>query len=130
MLPDLLIDRSLGGIAVPRYFIGAWPSSVRTIDDVFGRGKVADEVWMKRADDQNWVAICKDDRIRRRIGERQLMSQGTLRVFCLANGNLTRGVQVERFERALPAIQAQAREVGPWMFGVYAHGIERLKLYA
>ena len=85
---------------------------------------------MQHADAEGWVAACKDDRIRRRRGERRLMSQGGLRVFCLANGNLKTRQQVEYFERATGAMLAQSPAAGPWMFGVYKHGIEQLKLYA
>jgi hypothetical protein len=128
-LPDLLIDRSLGLVAVPAFFRGAWPSAVRTIDDVYGRGKVEDQVWMQDADAEGWVAICKDDRIRRRVGERKLMSGGTLRVFCLVGGQLRSSVQVKRFSTLLEDLKVQSVEPGPWMFGVYAGHIEALTLY-
>ena len=78
-LPELFIDRSVGLIGVPRHFREAWPTRVRTLNDVFGAGKVADAEWMARADAEGWVAVCKDDKIRYRPGERELMSQGSLR---------------------------------------------------
>ena len=129
--PELFIDRSVGLLGVPRHFREAWPTTVRTVDEVFGAGKVADEVWMARADAEGWIAVCKDDKIRRRTGERELMSRGTLRVFCLANGNVTRDEMIAWLTEAHPALLKQAPEPGPWMLGVYAHGrTERLKLYA
>jgi hypothetical protein len=88
-----------------------------------------DQVWMRDADANGWVAVCKDDRIRRRVGERTLMSGGTLRVLGLANGQLRSNVQVERFSRVLEDLKQQAVEPGPWMFGVYAGHIEKLTLY-
>lgn len=84
---------------------------------------------MQRCDDEGWIAACKDARIRRRRGERQLMSQGTLRVFCLANGNLLRDEMVARFRDNLGDILEQAPLPGPWLYGVYQHHIESLKLY-
>lgn len=96
-LPELFIDRSVGLLGVPQHFREAWPTNVHTLNDVFGAGKVADSVWMARADAEGWIAVCKDDKIRSRPGERSLMSQGGVRVFCLTNGNLTRDDMVTRF---------------------------------
>jgi hypothetical protein len=121
--PELLIDRSLGGIAVPEYLKSVWPSEVRTIDDQFGTRKVEDTEWMSLADEQGWIAVCKDGRIRRRRGERELMSRGSLRVFCLANGNLRREVMVERFKRNLGAMLAQSSAPGPWLYALYSDKI-------
>lgn len=129
MPPELLIDRSLGGIAVPTFFRQAWPARVWTIDEVFGSGKVEDTRWMARADEEGWIAVCKDDRIRRRVGERLLMSRGSLRVFCLTNGQLLRSEMVERFTRALPEMLAVVDESAPWMYGIYSDHIEPLTLY-
>jgi methionine synthase II (cobalamin-independent) len=70
------------------------------------------------------------NKIRSRPGERSLMSQGGLRVFCLTNGNLTRDDMVTRFAQAHDGLLAQAPEPGPWMLGIYARGrTELLKLY-
>lgn len=127
--PELLVDRSLGGIAVPRYLKEHWPSTVHTLDDVFGARKVEDVEWMAYALEHELVAACKDGMIRRRRGERELLSQGSLRVFCLANGNLTREVMVERFARHLPAMIEQSLQPGPWLFGLYSTRISPLRLY-
>jgi len=129
-LPELFIDRSVGLIGVPRHFREMWPTTVRTLNEVFGAGKVADAEWMARADDEGWVAVCKDDKIRYRPGERELMSRGGLRVFCLTNGNLTRDAMVAWFAQAHHGLLTQAPQPGPWMLGVYARGrTELLKLY-
>lgn len=115
---------------MPAFLRDVWPAGVRTIDEVFGRGKVPDDIWMQMADREGWVAVCKDDRIRRRIGERHLMSRGSLRVFCLANGNLLRDEQVARFARNLEAMIAVVEQPGPWMRAVYTDRLEALTLYA
>lgn len=129
-LPELFIDRSVGLLGVPRHFRAAWPTTVRTLNEVFGAGKVADQEWMTRADTEGWIAVCKDDKIRRRTGERELMSRGALRVFCLMNGNLTRDEMITWFAQAHNGLLTQAHQPGPWMLGVYAHGrTELLKLY-
>ncbi len=114
---------------MPGWFKQHWPAKVRTLDEVYGMAKVEDTEWMSRADHEGWVAVCKDDRIRTRPGERQLMSGGTLRVFRLANGNLLRAAMVDRFHSNLDAMLAQAEMPGPWLFAVYTHHIERMKLY-
>lgn len=69
MPPDLFVDRSLGRIAVPGYLRTAWPATVRTLDEVFGKGKVEDTRWMRLADKEGWIAACRDDRTRFRPGE-------------------------------------------------------------
>lgn len=127
--PSLLVDRSLGTLAVPAFFRSNWSSTVKTTDEIFGEGKVEDVVWMQWCQDQGWAAVCKDDRIRRRVGERQLMSQGTLQVFCLPNGNMKRDLMVDRFATHLQAMLTQVEQPGPWMMGVYAHGLAPLTLY-
>lgn len=128
-LPELLIDRSLGRAAVPKWFAENWPSPVRTIDDVWGQLKVEDTEWMARCQAEGWIAVCKDGRIRRRRGERRLMSAGTMRVYLLPNGQLRRDQMVERFSQNLPAMLSVSREPGPWMYGIYADGIRSLTLY-
>lgn len=55
-LPELLIDRSLGRAAVPKWFAENWPSPVRTIDDVWGQLKVEDTEWMARCQAEGWIA--------------------------------------------------------------------------
>lgn len=128
-LPELLVDRSLGGIAVPHFLKANWPSPVRTIDEVFGDRRVGDTEWMSYADERGWIAACKDGMIRRRRGERELLSQGSLRVFCLANGNLRRDAMVQRFADNLPAMIEQSSERGPWLYALYADRISPLALY-
>lgn len=129
-LPELFIDRSVGLIRVPQHFRESWPARVRTLNEVFGPGKVADSEWMTRADAEGWISVCKDDKIRYRPGERNLMSQGRLRVFCLTNGNLTRDEMAGWFAQAHHGLLAQAPQAGPWMLGAYARGrTELLKLY-
>ena len=127
-LPDLLVDRSLGRIKVPAYLRTAWPV-VRTLDDVYGLRPVEDVEWMRDADTAGWVVVCKDDRIRRRPAERNLLATSSLRVFCLVNGNLTGDLQVARFAAVHDAMVRQAMAPGPWMYGVYSGRIEALKIY-
>jgi hypothetical protein len=127
--PELLVDRSLGGIAVPAYLEQAWPSAVQTLDDVFGVRPVPDVEWMAYAEQHGMIAVCKDRMIRRRRGERELLSLGTLRVFCLANGNLTRTGMVRRFDQNLPAMLGQSLAPGPWLYALYADRIAALTLY-
>ena len=104
-------------------------SCVHNLDEVFGDRNVEDREWMALADARGWVAVCKDGRIRRRRGERELMALRGLRVFCLANGNLTRELMVDGFRHNLGAMFEQAPLPGPWLFGLYADGISSLTLY-
>ncbi len=128
--PDLLVDRSLGLKSVPAFLTKIWPSRVHTLNEIYGTGPVADVEWMAFAEAREWIVVCKDGRIRRRVGERRIMSSGTLRVFCLVNGQLTSDVQVHRFATASAGMIRVSALPGPWMYGVYAHGLKELTLYS
>lgn len=84
---------------------------------------------MATADEEGWIVVCKDDRIRRHPAERNLLANISLRVFCLMNGNLIGDQQVARFDAVLSAMLNQARQPGPWMYGVYSGRIEALRIY-
>ncbi|MGH3301128.1 MAG: hypothetical protein ACRDOK_05450 [Streptosporangiaceae bacterium] len=88
--PEFLIDRSLGRLQLAKA-LRETGLTVRTLADVYGEAaaqKTEDVEWIGLAAAQGWVVLCKDDRIRRRPAERQALTAGRLRAFCLMNANL------------------------------------------
>lgn len=114
---------------MPEFFRDNWPANVRRIEEVYSDDQVPDAVWMQRCDAEGWVVVCKDGKIRSRDGERHLLSRGTLRVFCLPNGQMKRDDMVARFAQHLEAMKEQSLNQGPWLFSVYAEGIKEMTLY-
>src|SRR4051812_44861925 len=88
--PEFFIDRSLGAIEVPETLRAAG-LVVHTMREVYGETwgqRVDDETWLADVAAAGWVALHKDDRIRRRPAQLAAVERFGLRVFCLTNGNL------------------------------------------
>ena len=64
--------------------------------------------------------------IRRRPAERDALIDAAVRVFCLTNRSLRGAKQMERFVSNRHRIIRQARKPGPYIYGVYEHGLRRL----
>lgn len=126
--PEILVDRSLGLLAVPAVFREAG-YVVRTLDDVFGPVPIEDVTWIIEADDRGWAVACKDDRIRRRPLEKQALYNSHLRVLCLTDGHLRREEQAERFRANMEGFDRLWRRPGPWVYGVHADRVEHLRIY-
>ena len=126
--PEFLIDCSLGRVALPAALRAAG-LTVRTLADVYGEQQaqdVEDQQWIALAADNDWVVLCKDDRIRRRPAERQALTEGRVRAFCLTNANLVFAQQAEYFVRNRFRIIQASRKPGPYLYGVYKDHIEKL----
>jgi hypothetical protein len=90
-----------------------------------GQG-LADETWLRDVGERGWVVLMKDDAIRRRPLERDALIAGGVRAFCLANAQL-RGEEMARlFVESRHRILRQARQPGPYIYGVYEGRIGRL----
>jgi hypothetical protein len=73
---------------------------VHTMRSVFGPGAeetVPDTVWLEKVGRAGWVALTKDDAIRRRPAELEALVAHGVRAFCLTNANLTGEQQRDRF---------------------------------
>ena len=68
----------------------------------------------------------KDDRIRRRPAEIEALRAADVRAFCLTNANLRAEQQSERFVENRHRMIQRAAKPGPFIDGVYAHGLRRL----
>jgi len=80
-LPDLFIDRSLGRIQVPGLLRAAGLRLV-TLAEHFGTPadeKVADTTWLAEVGQRGWVALMKDENIRRNRAERMAVKQYAVR---------------------------------------------------
>jgi predicted nuclease of predicted toxin-antitoxin system len=126
--PSLLIDHSLGTIAVPKMFRENG-FDTHTVSDIFGNTATEDVEWIRYAHEHRMVVACKDSRIRSNLAERRMLAKTTVRVLCLTNRNLTSARQVAWFRNNIVQFDRLWHEEGPWVFGVYEHRIERLKLY-
>lgn len=80
--------------------------------DVYGEEKaqrLADEVWLRDAGENDWIVLTKDDAIRRRPAERDALTAAAVRAFCLTAGHLRGAEQIERFVGNRHRILKQAR---------------------
>lgn len=126
--PEFLIDRSLGRLAVPTA-LRSVGSTVHTLADVYGEEaaqETQDVEWIRLAAQRGWIVLCKDDRIRRRPAERDALTEGNVRAFCLTNANLSFADQAAYFTVNRHRILQAARKQGPYLYGVYKDGIKKL----
>jgi PIN like domain len=126
--PEFFIDRSLGR----RHLTDALRElglTVHTMASVYGEAAaqhIADERWLRDAGAKGWVVLMKDDAIRRRPAERDAVVEAGVRAFCLTNAQLRATEQTERFVSNRHRIVQQTRKPGPYIYGVYEHGIRKL----
>jgi hypothetical protein len=102
---------------------------VHTLADVYGEEaaqRIEDKDWIALAAAQDWVVLCKDDKIRRRPAERIALTEGKVRVFCLTNANLMFAEQAAYFTANRHRILQAARKHGPYLYGVYKDSIKKL----
>jgi hypothetical protein len=127
-LPDLFLDRSLGGIKVPGLLREAGLRLV-TLSEHYGipaDEAVADEDWLELAGSNGWAVFMKDARIRFNTAEREVVERFSVRCFCLSNQSLNGASMAERFLAHLGAITEACAEPGPLIYAVHQLRIERL----
>lgn len=83
-LPDVFVDISLGGVAVPQVFRDAGYTVV-TLHGEFGQRPVQDVEWMAWADERDMVVLCEDQRIRMKTADKHALYHSRLRVECLTS---------------------------------------------
>lgn len=125
-LPDVFVDVSLGGVAVPRIFREAGYHVV-TLHEQFGQRPVPDLEWMSWADERDMVVLCKDQRIRRNSAEKYALARSRLRVVCLTTGRLRSAEQQRLFLEHMPALERLwDMPERPWFYGISPSGLRRL----
>jgi hypothetical protein len=125
---EFLIDRSLGRLAVPEA-LRAVGLIVHTLAEIYGEDaaqETEDVKWIRLAAQRGWIVLCKDDRIRRRPAERDALTEGNVRAFCLTNANLGFAEQAAYFTANRHRILQVVRKPGPYLYGVYKDGIKKL----
>lgn len=128
--PEFFIDRSLGSHQLPSALRAAG-LIVHTLASVYGEHeaqRVRDEVWLELAGRNGWIVLAKDDRIRRRPLERAAIIEHRVKAFVLTSAGLRGDQQVERILTHRHRIIQRARRDGPYVYGIYADGLRRLRL--
>lgn len=129
-LPDLLLDRSLGSVQVPR-ILRAAGLRLQTLVDAYGTPAdegVEDPEWLRLAGVRGWVVFMKDQRIRYREVERAAVLESRVRAFCLSSGNLKSPEMAGHFLAQLAEITTACAEPGPFLYTVGRSAIRRVEL--
>lgn len=126
--PEFFLDRGLG-----RRFIAealrAEGLTVHTSHDVFGGDDPKwrpDEVWLPEVTRRGWIILMKDDRVRMKPLERRALMRSKARCFCITTANMPGPDMAARFVKHKGGILRRARKPGPYVYGVYDNGIDRL----
>ena len=126
--PEFFIDRSLGRkhLAEALEELGL---TTHTMASVYGERiaqELEDERWLADVGQHDWIVLMKDDAIRRRPSERDVLEAAKVRAFCLTNAQLRASEQSARFVGNIERILRQAEKPGPYIYGVYDGYIKRL----
>lgn len=117
--PEFFIDRSLGRKVVPEALRG-YGLIVHTMASINGEqaGQASkDETWLAEVGRRGFVVLMKDDAIRRRPAERDVLIAGGVRAFCLTNAQLRGEEQARRFVHNRHRILRQVCQPSPYIFG-------------
>ena len=129
-LPDLLLDRSLGSVQVPR-ILRAAGLRLQTLVHVYGSPadeRVEDPEWLRHAGQRDWAVFMKDQRIRYREVERAPVLDSHVRAFCLSSGILKSPEMAGHFLARLHEIASACAEAGPFLYSVTHSEIRRIDL--
>jgi PIN like domain len=129
-LPDLFTDRDLGRVQVLGLLRAAGLRLI-TLAEHYGipaDEKVADTTWLAEVGQRGWVALMKDESIRRTKAERTAVKQYGVRCFCLTRQSLTAQEMASRFLHNLSAIERACSQPGPFIYAVYENRILELAL--
>jgi hypothetical protein len=131
-LPDLFLDRSLGGKQVPSR-LRAEGLRLLTLTEVYGRPRdeeILDVEWLELAGRNGWAVLMKDDRIRYREIERHALITHNVRAFCLSGGNLRAADMAVQFMQVLDKMAAACLAPPPCLYVVSASGMRKVELEA
>lgn len=125
--PHFFVDRSLGGVTVPRLLREAgW--ELTTLAEHYGKpaDEAVDDVdWLALAGGNGWPVLMKDEKIRYRAGERAALVDAGVRAFCLASGNLKSAEMAGLFTQHQGAIWQHAAGDGPGLWVVSRSEVRR-----
>ena len=129
-LPPLFLDRSLGRRQVPD-LLRAAGLQLQTLSEVYGipaDEDVSDVTWLALAGSQGWPVLMKDERIRYRAAERDVLVANGVNAFCLTSGNLRAAEMAAQFLAAMVQLAVACGQPGPFLYAVSARGLRRLDL--
>jgi hypothetical protein len=129
-LPPLFLDRSLGRRQVPE-LLRAAGLQLQTLSEVYGIPTdegVSDVEWLELAGLRGWPVLMKDQRIRHRSAERDVLVAHGVRAFCLTSGNLRATEMAEQFLAVFDQIADACTLPGPFLYAVSGRGIRRVDL--
>lgn len=89
---------------------------------------VQDVEWLTLAGEQSWAVLMKDDRIRYRNAEREALTAGGVKAFCLSSANLATVAMAELFIAHKTEIWKRAAEAGPAFYAISKSGMRRIDL--
>ncbi len=98
----LFLDRSLGGHLVAQALREAG-ATVQVHDDHFAQD-APDEVWLPEVTRRGWVAVSKDNSIRRGLLQRLMVARCGARLFVFTGGNMTGREMAARIAAAWPRL--------------------------
>lgn len=122
------LDRSLGGVQVPRMLRDAGIEVV-TLGEHYGvpaDETIADVEWLELAGSRKWPVLMKDTRIRYRASERQALLAHGVQAFCLTNANLKAAQIAEQFLISMDRIRAAIKLEGTCLYAVQNGRITRI----
>jgi PIN like domain len=100
-----------------------------TLAERYGRPadeSVTDVEWLEEAGRRDWV-VMKDERIRRRAAEKEVLLTARVRCFVITRGIMSRA-NAQRFLANLAAMERACAEPGPFIYAVHERQLERLNL--
>jgi hypothetical protein len=101
------------------------------MDDRYGVQRsqsVTDVEWIHDAAARGEVLVCKDRRMAKRPLEAEAIYYAEAKVLILASAQITGPEMRARLLGNADAIERLANVQGPWVFGVYADRIDRIRL--
>lgn len=125
--PEFFLDRSLGRHVVADA-LRAEGLVVQTLAERYPEREelVADELWIREATADGLVILMKDDRIRRKPGQRRAILESGARAFVVTNASLTGHQLAELFVENRHRIIQRSRHPGPYIYGVYPGRLAKL----
>lgn len=111
--PDIYVDESTSQVYVPNA-LRQRGFKVWTRREAFPNHPQVDDVtWLAHCGRRGWIAITKDQAIKRRPNEAAMVLQAQMRMFVLTGDGLLGEQQAELVVQAIPAMRRWVREQAP-----------------